>query len=108
MAGPMLRRWLAQRGHTMDVAEDAESGFTQAVACRPDTVLVDLALGTTDASTLADRLRTHSVTRAVPLVAIGEPAVVAAGTGKTLFGRHVLKPIDIDELGAVLLETPAP
>jgi CheY-like chemotaxis protein len=85
-----------------------ESGFTQAVACRPDTVLVDLTLGATTASTLADRLRTHTVTRTVPLVAIGEPAVVAAGAGKALFERHVMKPIDVDALGAVLLETPAP
>jgi ActR/RegA family two-component response regulator len=108
MAAPMLRRWLDQRGHTLHVADDVESGFTQAVACRPDTVLVDLTLGATTASTLADRLRTHTVTRTVPLVAIGEPAVVAAGAGKALFERHVMKPIDVDELGAVLLETPAP
>ena len=108
MVAPMLRRWLAQRGHTLNVADAAESGFTQAVACRPDTVLVDLALGTSSASTLANRLRTHPITRTTALVAIGEPAVVAAGAGTTLFRRHVLKPIDVDELGAVLLDTAPP
>jgi DNA-binding response OmpR family regulator len=59
MSAPMLRRWLEQRGHTLDAADNAEWGFTHAVAARPDAVLIDLALGASSGSTLADRLRTR-------------------------------------------------
>ena len=55
MSSPMLSRWLERRGHTLDLATEAESGFQRVV------------------------------------------------TGP-LFARHLLKPIDVDQLDAVLLE----
>jgi XFP C-terminal domain len=42
ISGPMLGRWLQQRGHTLDVASGAKSGFDRAVADHPNVVLIDL------------------------------------------------------------------
>ena len=38
ITGPMLRRWLEQRGHMLDVANDPENGFDRAVTASPDVV----------------------------------------------------------------------
>ena len=104
MSAPMLRRWLERRGHALDAANDPDSGFAQAVAAGPDAVLIDLALGASTVSTLTDRLRTHPVTRSASLVSVGEPTAMNGAADRPRFERRVLKPIDVDELGAVLLE----
>jgi PAS domain S-box-containing protein len=56
---------------------------------------------------LANRLRTDPATQTVPLVAVSEPTTMVATKDKTVFAWHVVKPIDIDELGAVVLEAVA-
>ena len=107
MSSPMLRRWLDRRGHMLDVANDVASGFRQAVAGQPDVVLIDLGLMEKGGLALADRLRSDPTTCTVPLVAMEEATVPARDEGTTMFARHVLKPIDVDELGGVLLEVAA-
>lgn len=104
MTSPMLRRWLERRGHTLDLANGAESGFQQAVVAPPDVVLIDLGLTAGSGFALANRLRIDPITRTVPLVAVGDATTAVPERAKTLFARHVLKPIDVDELGVVLVD----
>jgi CheY-like chemotaxis protein len=107
ITGPMLRRWLEQRGHMLDVANDPENGFDRAVTASPDVVLIDLGRDPGSGFALANRLSTDPATRAVPLVAMCEATTALPDRANTVFARNVLKPIDVDELGAILLEAAA-
>lgn len=107
ISGPMLRRWLEQRGHTLDVANDPENGFDRAVRASPDVVLIDLGRDPGSGFALANRLSTAPATQAVPLVAMREATMALPDRANTVFARNVLKPIDVDELGAILLEAAA-
>lgn len=100
---PMLRRWLERRGHALDVATDEGSAFQRAVITAPDVVLIDLGSGRSGFA-LAHRLRRDPSTATLPLVAVGDETPAQLGGAERLFARYVLKPIDVDELGAVLVD----
>ncbi len=101
---PMLRRWLERRGHALDVATDEGSAFQRAVITAPDVVLIDLGLSGRSGFALAHRLRRDPSTATLPLVAVGDATPAQLGGAERLFARYVLKPIDVDELGAVLVD----
>ncbi|HRW47424.1 MAG: response regulator [Caldilinea sp.] len=99
---------LERGGHAVTQARTGEEGIRQAVAARPDLILLDIQLPQMDGYAVAQTLRTHRHLEDVPIVAVTSYAmtgdrerVMAAGcTG------YLEKPIDpgtfVEEVTAFL------
>ncbi len=100
----MLSILLSQDGHEVQVARDGPTGLRAALTFRPDVALLDLGLPGLDGNALARSIRAHDEGKQIYLVALtgyGQPEdrlrSEAAG-----FDAHMLKPVDINQLAALL------
>lgn len=95
-------------GHEVQVAHDGPSALAQAASYHPEVVLLDIGLPGMDGYEVARRMK-----------AVVPDAVLAAMTGwggeddlrrcrEAGFHHHLLKPVDIDTLSAILAGTAAP
>jgi CheY-like chemotaxis protein len=66
----MLSRRLAKRGFEVVVALDGTSGAALAAAERPDLILMDLSLPDIDGCEATRRIRAHSATASIPVIAL--------------------------------------
>jgi CheY-like chemotaxis protein/two-component sensor histidine kinase len=98
-----LNRLLRVMGYTVTIAYDGQSGIDLAQQLRPDVILLDIGLPRMDGYAVARRLRSlpeFVTTRIIALTGYGHDAserVRAAG-----MDRHLIKPVDADELQAAL------
>ena len=99
----LLQLGLERRGHTVSASADGLEGVEQALAQRPDAMLVDIGLPGLDGYEVAREVRS-ALGPSVYLVALtgyGQPddraRALAAG-----FDLHLTKPVDLDELCALL------
>ena len=63
-------------------AKDGSDGLTQAVAARPDLILLDLQLPGADGFAALERMRDHAVTKSIPVILLSsmdDSAVIARG-----------------------------
>jgi signal transduction histidine kinase/DNA-binding response OmpR family regulator len=104
-----VRDLLELAGHRVCVAPDGPSGVALVLAERPDVALVDIGLPGLDGYEVARRLRGACGTRLVALTGYGGQGdrERAASAG---FDAHLVKPVEFEELSAVLdrLATPPP
>ena len=90
-------------GYSVTIAYDGTSGIDMARQLRPDVILLDIGLPRMDGYAVARHLRSLpdlATTRIIALTGYGQDAserVRAAG-----MDRHLIKPVDADELLAVL------
>jgi CheY-like chemotaxis protein/two-component sensor histidine kinase len=97
-----LAELLRRRGHQVEETEDGESALEAARVRRPDVALVDIGLPTLDGFAVARRLREIAPeTRLVAMTGYGSPDDRRRGV-EAGFGAHLVKPVDIDELTALL------
>ncbi|HEY7790344.1 MAG TPA: response regulator [Vicinamibacterales bacterium] len=103
-AAVMLAELLSAYGYEARAAHDAGSALDLGARFRPDLALVDIGLPAVDGYELARRFRLHPVLRKTLLVALtgygqeqDRRQTAAAG-----FGGHLVKPVDIDHLRAML------
>ncbi len=95
-AADSLARLLADDGHDVRVAKDAEEAIREAVSFRPDTVVLDIGLPDISGYEVARRIRREPWGAAVRLVALTgwgqeEDRRRSREAG---FDEHVMKPID--------------
>jgi DNA-binding response OmpR family regulator len=95
-AADSLARLLADDGHEVRVARDAEEAMREAVSFRPDTVVLDIGLPDVSGYEIARRIRKELWGQAVRLVALTgwgqeEDRRRSREAG---FDEHVIKPID--------------
>jgi CheY-like chemotaxis protein/nitrogen-specific signal transduction histidine kinase len=99
-----LAELLRRRGHQVEEAADGESALEVATSRRPDVALVDIGLPSLDGFAVARRLRELSPdTRLVAMTGYGSPDDRRRGA-EAGFGAHLVKPVDIDELTALLAQ----
>jgi CheY-like chemotaxis protein len=110
-AADMLARALSAVGYEVAVAHDGPTALDRAREFSPDAALLDIGLPVMDGYELAQRLREmNEGPRALALIAVtgygqlGDRARSAAAG----FGHHLVKPVDIRHLAAVLDTTLAP
>jgi CheY-like chemotaxis protein len=107
-AADMLRIALAELGYTVDVAFDGHSALSRAAVFRPTTVLLDIGLPVMDGYEVARRLRaSQSDGASLRLVAVTGFGL-EADRQRSLdagFEAHLVKPIDLDRLHALLQAT---
>ncbi len=95
---------LELEGHQVKTALDGPTALELATEFQPDVVLLDLGLPEMDGYVVAQRLRARPETQNVLLIAVTgygrqEDRERTQATG---FDHHLVKPIDLEELGALL------
>ena len=103
-AADSLRLLLELSGHEVAVAYSGHDGVRAAEQCRPDVVLCDIGLPGLDGYAVARRLRQNPSTAKARLI-----AVTAYGRDEDRrrsheagFERHLVKPVDPDDLRRAL------
>jgi PAS domain S-box-containing protein len=105
-AAAMLAMLLETSGHRVSVEHEGHAALARARAEMPDVCLLDIGLPGMDGTELARRLRAAPETAHAVLIAVtgyGQQAdrdhTTAAG-----FDHHLVKPVDIDRLYALLAD----
>lgn len=105
-ATEMMCRLLKLRGHEVRVAGDGMQAMSVARGFAPQVAVLDLGLPLIDGYELAANLKAASVSGPIRLIAVtgygqieDRKRTQAAG-----FARHLVKPVDLDELEAALVE----
>ena len=100
----MMRRLLEMAGYEVLEASDGEQAVKIAFESRPALILMDLSLPKLDGLAATREIRKKKVLRKVPIVAVSahdspqtRAEALAAGCNE-----YVTKPIDFDNLNAVL------
>nr|WP_229223487.1 response regulator [Duganella sp. sic0402] len=100
----MMAMMLSGYGYDVNAAADGLLGLSAALDFQPDLALVDIGLPGIDGYEVARRLRADPATREIKLIALTGYGlaedlrrVMEAG-----FDRHLVKPVDIDQLMEVI------
>jgi len=108
-ARDMLALLLSRLGHDVHTAADGPTGLEAALALQPDAAIVDVSLPGLDGYEVARRLRASGGRQPVLIALTGhassedEARARAAG-----FDAHMVKPVDVDRLVALLHADPPP
>ena len=104
-AAEMLSEWLTGSGYETWMAHDGPAALDAVARFEPDVVLLDIGLPVMDGFEVARRLHDGASKRPVPLL------VAVTGYGQQVdrerssqegFYAHMVKPIDLNALGALL------
>jgi CheY-like chemotaxis protein len=103
-AREVLTRLLELEGHQVTAAADGREGLAVISDFRPDAAVVDIGLPDMSGYDLARQLRATPIGAKIPMVAMtgfggGSDQLDALQAG---FDRHLVKPVDSDDLLAVL------
>ena len=105
----MLRTALEQLGHVVETAFDGPSALARVEVFRPSTVLLDIGLPVMDGYEVARRLKASRTSpdpiRLLALTGYGQ-ADDQRRAREAGFERHLVKPIDLDELQKILDDDP--
>jgi two-component system cell cycle response regulator DivK len=96
----LVRRVLEAEGYRVIEAANAHTGFEQAVAQRPDLILMDINLPEVDGYTTTARIKSTPGLEAVKVIAL-TANVMRGDREKTLAAGcdgYIQKPIDVDQL----------
>ncbi len=98
-----LTSLLQSRGHTVSIAADGQTALDQVRSLAPQVVLLDLGLPDMDGFEVARRLRVEHgpALQLVALSGYGSPQDLARGKAAGI-DQHLLKPVDLARLEAVL------
>jgi two-component system cell cycle response regulator DivK len=96
----LVRRVLEAEGYSVIEASDARTGLAEAVAQRPDLILMDINLPEVDGYTTTARLKATPGLEGIKVVAL-TANVMKGDKEKTLAAGcdgYIQKPIDVDQL----------
>jgi CheY-like chemotaxis protein len=105
-AANTLAMLLEMQGYTVSVAYRAHDALERAATDTPDIFLLDIGLPDMDGYELARRLRAQSATRDTVLIALtgyGQ-AQDRARSEQAGFDHHLVKPVEIERLSALLAQ----
>jgi CheY-like chemotaxis protein len=104
----MLELGLHTLGHSTRVAYDGPSALSVAKEFRPQVALLDIGLPLMDGFELARRMRAEMGSQTPVLIAVtgyGQDAD-RERTRLAGFTHHIVKPVELDELGALVASLP--
>jgi CheY-like chemotaxis protein len=107
-AREMLRITLQLAGHEVFDAADGVRGLEMLNLVRPDVGIVDIGLPRMDGYQVASRIRAEPHGRDILLVALtgGDGPCDASRSLQRGFDHHLVKPVDLDDLGCLLSNNP--
>ena len=95
---------LQSMGHEVRAEHDGEAGLSAAMAFRPEVAFLDIGMPKLNGYDLAARLRAHPVTAATTLIAVtgwGQATDLQRARDAG-FDEHMVKPVEMDRLEALL------
>ncbi|NBC37117.1 response regulator [Novosphingobium sp. FSY-8] len=97
----LLRRMLERAGYDVELAADGQVGLDLARRVRPDLILLDLTLPTLDGWSVLERLQADAQLAQVPtvIVSVDDRKRISLEKGAS---DHLVKPVKVDELEAIL------
>lgn len=97
-------RLLRSQGHQVQAALSGAEAVSSAAAFHPDVALIDLSLPILDGFAVAQELRAMPATQRTFLIALTgwDSDEVAARARAAGFDRHIVKPLSLDAMLAVL------
>jgi two-component system, cell cycle response regulator DivK len=100
----MIRCMLELRGCHVLEAANGEEAIALAQSASPDLILMDLNMPVLDGFNATLRIREYEQTRDVPVVAVTayDTAEFRAAASAVGCSDYVVKPLDLDRLGALL------
>jgi CheY-like chemotaxis protein len=106
-AAETTRLLLERRGCAVRVVHDGQAAVDQAIADRPDVLLLDLGMPGLDGFAVARKLRDDSNLRHVRIVALTGHGLESfrRRTAEAGFDAHLVKPVDPATLTEVLRRT---
>jgi two-component system, cell cycle response regulator DivK len=96
----MLSRRLQRRGHEVLMAVDGEQGIAQAIAVKPDLILMDMSLPVVDGWEATRRLKAAPETQGIPIIGLTAHAM-ATDRAKCLEAGcddYETKPVELPRL----------
>jgi signal transduction histidine kinase/integral membrane sensor domain MASE1/ActR/RegA family two-component response regulator len=108
-AAESLAHLLRRRGHETHIARDGNQGLERARAMQPDVVLLDIGLPGLDGFEVARQLRGQADADGMLLVAVSGYGQEAdrRRAREAGFDHHLVKPVELGELGRILALAPA-
>ncbi|ATQ77582.1 hypothetical protein CR152_26075 [Massilia violaceinigra] len=108
-AADMLGMLLDAMGYEVQLAYSSLRALECAKECKPDVCLLDIGLPDIDGNELARRLRDLPQTRHARLIAVTGYSQHSdkENTSAAGFAHHLVKPVDIDRLAAILKDIAA-
>ncbi|QYF94445.1 PAS domain S-box protein [Massilia sp. PAMC28688] len=103
-AADMLGLMLRALGHDVVISHDAHGALGEQAGAVPDVFLLDIGLPQMDGNELARQLRAQPRTASAVLIAVtgyGQETD-RQRTREAGFDHHLVKPVDLDELSAIL------
>ena len=103
----VLKLMLEVEGASVETAENGEQGLRAAERLRPDIVLCDIGLPDIDGFEVARRIRARTdlaVSRLIALTGYGQAEDMRQAI-KAGFDAHLTKPVNLDQLMALLVST---
>lgn len=97
----LLRRMLERNGYHPVVARNGEAGMELAASELPDVILLDLGMPKLDGWEMLERLAQNDVLSKIPTVVVSVDDRRRRSIEKGA-SEHLVKPVDVDELDAVL------
>jgi DNA-binding response OmpR family regulator len=96
----MLRSRLAEHGHTVFAAMDANGGMMVAGREKPDLITLDYKMPAGDGALVLSRLRSNNFTAKTPIIFISgvDPSELDPSMAEAAGTRFLPKPIDLDRL----------
>ena len=73
----MLSRRLVRRGYAVVIAVDGRDGVAKALSEKPDLILMDMSLPVMDGWEATRQLKTGTVTKAIPVIALTAHAMAS-------------------------------
>lgn len=100
----MLRRRLERRGYTILVAENGQLAIDQALAHRPDLILMDVSMPVMSGLDATLAIRAHADIAATPIIALTAHAMDGdrARCLEAGCNAYATKPVDLPSLVAVM------
>jgi PAS domain S-box-containing protein len=105
----LTARMLRLRGYRVEIAHDGNEGIELARLHRPDAILLDIGLPGRNGYEVAEQLRREDCGKDACLIAVSGYGEVKARerSREAGFDHHLTKPVDFDELHALLAAPPA-
>ena len=94
----VLERTLSKAGYDVETAEDGQFAFDQALAERPDLVLVDLKMPKLDGLSVLRKLKEHYSDLMIVMMTSHGSTASAIDAMKAGAHDYLMKPFDIEEL----------
>jgi signal transduction histidine kinase/ActR/RegA family two-component response regulator len=107
-AAEMLSEWLSGAGHQTQMAHDGPGALSAIARFAPDVVLLDIGLPVMDGFEVARRVREYGPVPALVAVTGYGQAIDRERSSKEGFYAHLVKPIDLPALTALLERVKSP